>query len=52
MMVTEDPPDPPPPSPIAESPCYLDAKKAFEGSDLFKKLANVLRPQNSDAASG
>jgi integrase len=35
---------------------YLDAKKAFEGSDLFKKLASVLRPQNapqnSDAASG
>ena len=25
---------------------YLDAKKAFDGSDLFIRLASVLRPQN------
>ncbi len=25
---------------------YLDAKKAFDGSELFKRLASVLRPQN------
>ncbi|MCU0705385.1 MAG: site-specific integrase, partial [Fimbriiglobus sp.] len=30
---------------------YLDAKQAFDGSELFKKMATVLRPQNGPQKS-